>query len=571
MKKLKLVQLSLILSLILMVFGSITIQSNGVVLSSLPFKDEGSFTGFSYVAVSDQVDTKFHALTELSKIYNSPIANLKLERNDINVDLSGTNVISDIVGVRDYINPIIANNTWNTATSAETNTSAVNPTFTTPAASSKDTEFAFSVTTGSDVAASVSQTTITAITELSEDLDGDGVFEETGLGEKDHWRNIDENTMLYFSIGAIDMTANTGNASLKFVFETTAANDYNISVVLHTGSGDTGWTGLTSSADDGATWNFYDIVTGVHLAQMIPMDELLTDDLGDSTAIQGLTRLELKLTVTENDTTDMEIQVRNIAFFTQGDLVGVTDNQDGDDDFDFNDANGIPANSQDDTDLLITEVTELAVDTYDFLVPLESTIFNGDELSTEFRKLEFTGVATLIASDVEVTSQLTEGAFLITSTLVFRTTELKDITTASRLPTWTNLFHNMTVENDFLIDTSDSDLNFQFYEIDDVDELDSFGSVWIGVSDADVIQFDIADPSASDGAKQDIIYSWTSPVEIEFVAAVDGVAVVAEEGALSSFFQSLIRLLEDIPLIGGILIAALGVVGIRKAMNSNNK
>lgn len=556
-------------AIFLMVFFGATVQTNAVTISTLPFKDEGSMQGFSYTAVSEQVDTKFHALTELSKQYDMPIAAMKFERNKISVELSGTNVISEIEGVRDYINPIIANNTWNTATMAESNATATDGVYTTPAASAKDTELAMSLTTGADVAVSVSTTTITAITDLAEDLDGDGVFGETGLGEKEHWRNVDENTMLYFNIEAIDLTADTGWVRLRFIFETTAAADYNVSVVLNTGSGDTSWSGLTSSADNEASWNFYDVVTGVTLAQMIPMDELLTDDLGDSPPIQGLDKIELTIFALANDTTDFEISVRNLAFFPQGELVAITDNQDGDDDFDFSDTNGVPVNSQDDTDLLITTVTEGATESYDSTVALESSILDGEELTNEFRKIEFSGTATIQATGKSVITSTTTGAFLVESTFVLRTSELKDITTASRRPTWSNMLHNMTVEDDFLIDTSDPDLNFQSYDIDDVDELDSFGSVWIGVDDGDEIQFDIADPSSVDGAKQDIVYSWTSPQSISFVEAI-GVAIVEEVGAIQGAINGLISFLEGLGDVGALLIGILGIIGIRKVIQSRN-
>ena len=557
-------------AIFLLVFFGATVQTNAVTISTLPFKDEGSMQGFSYTAVSEQVDTKFHALTELSKQYDMPIAAMKFERNKISVELSGTNVISEIEGVRDYINPTLANNTWDTATMVESNTSATDGVFTTPAASAKDTELAFSLTTGADVAASVSTTTITSRTGLGEDLDGDGVFQETGLGEKDHWRVVDENTMLYFNIEAIDLTADTGWVRLRFIFETTAAADYNVSVVLNTGSGDTSWSGLGSSADNEASWDFYDVVTGVTLAQMIPMDELLTDDLGDSPAIQGLDAIELTLFAEANDTTDLEISVRNLAFFPQGELVAITDNQDGDDDFDFADTNGVPVNSQDDTDLLITEVTEGATESYDSVVAIESTILSSDELTNEFRKIEFSGTATIQATDESVVTSTTEGAFLVETTFVLRTSELKDITTASRRPTWSNMLHNMTVEDDFIIDTSDPDFNFQSYDIDDVDELDSFASVWIGKDDGDEIQFDIADPSSTDGAKQDIVYSWTSPQSVTFVEAV-GVAVVEEIGGIQGAINGVIEFLEGLGELGALMIGILGIVGIRKVVNSRNK
>ncbi len=536
-------------------------QGLGVTLTSLPFKDEGAFSGFSWTAVSDKIDTKYNALTEGSNAISLPIKDLEFKRNLISVDLSGTNVISNIDGAGVYIEPVIANDTWESYSLTEGDATSPNPTVSGPSASESNTKIDFSMTTASGI-----NTTnlVTSRFYAKEDLDGDGVFNEAGLGEKHYWRSVSSTTILYFNIQFNTLAADTGYVYLRYVFKTTSGT-YNVTVQFNSGSGDTAWSNLGSSSDSLATWNIYDVVSGVTIAEMIPMADLLTDDIGDSPSIQGLDQIELGLYNPGNASTTISITVRNLAFFDSSTLVGITDNTDGDSDYDYANANGVPENIWDDTDLLVTKITEGATESFDYTVPLEDNIVDGSELAIEFRKIKFTGEAVLTPRDIDVQSESSGNNYLVTVSFVFYTLELNDIKTSARLPTWSNFYHNLTIETDYLADTTDLDLNFKSYVIDNLDKLDTFQTIFIGHSDSDEVQFDITDPSSTTGASQSIEYSFLSPVSISY-SAPSGAAVEGEQGLIDKFFGFIDQTWQGIVA----LVTAVAVwIGIKKKTSSS--
>jgi len=297
-------------------------------------------------------------------------------------------------------------------------------------------------------------------------------------------------------------SSNAGTyGAINLIFDRNTGTDYTVSIRSFQGAGDSGWSGVGGSADDGAVFNAYD-ADGIDLSLSIPLGSLYIEDSSELGDIIGLDIIRIFSNIAAaND--GMNITSANIAAYTN--QPAVTDRIDNDDDFDYNDAGNIASGVHDsDSDFLYTKITEGGTEAYDSLLALNKDIQNSITLLHNARKLVFSGVAIIkpygTSSSVPYTGT---SYYQTTESATFDTRWINDNTFESfaNVFVWGDVKMNVTIDNDVLqFDRNYEENLVKWYLPSQLDKTDDFKGAW---DDTDVqgtstpfseVQYDIATP-----------------------------------------------------------------------------
>jgi hypothetical protein len=290
----------------------------------------------------------------------------------------------------------------------------------------------------------------------------------------------------------------------RLVFQTTST-DYTVTVRHHYGAGNAGWDLTTSN---GATINYYD-TNNTYISTIVPLSEIIDEDTESIAAIQGLDYIDVYANTSVNSEA-MNIRVKNIAAFQN--WPSVDDRDDDDDDRDWNDANNIFANSQDDETLIQSVITEAGTDTVDNLMELNANKEGSMTFLSNARYVSFGGVFALYPTtgSCPPSTYISTGKYLTTETLQFDTRTIDDFTTFTNHLTWTDYQFNITFDDDIFWDTTDYEENLYSFTVEGLDKKSTWKSTWetSGLGDGSEIQYNVADPSTTTGSLFDIIHGY---------------------------------------------------------------
>lgn len=289
---------------------------------------------------------------------------------------------------------------------------------------------------------------------------------------------------------------------IAFIFETTGS-DYSIIVKHAYTSGDSGWSDLDSSAENQATLTYYD-ANGTTIATILPVDEILDADLGDDPDLKGLK--STKITFFGGADKQHNIEIYNMAVFTQ--KPAFSDRLDDDIDWDIDASAIFSTFVWDDTDFLVTKVTEGTTESYDNTIDLKASVEDGATPLVKFRKLQLGGVFSMPPTTYSMSSSAISGGYKTTMDMWFKTTGLYTYfsdTTTSNYFSWSTCQFNVTLGDDVLIGSYTGFENqiVSFY-VDGVDKTTAFDDVWDVSSDDTEVQYDISDPNTSTGSQQQV-------------------------------------------------------------------
>ena len=404
----------------------------------------------------------------------------------------------------------LANATWNTATSD-------GATITTePTANAAETLVTFLATSNATSVAQYGQ----ALSYFAWDGNDDGDYVDTAdRGYLPH----DENVFILINN---EMTttdsADSAYSTVEIILETTTSTDYTVIVKFWEKAGDAGWDFTTSN---GATLEIFDcsgqpIVTTLDVAAILEADS-------ESVAILGSDQLKQYL-YTEVASKTVQNELKNVAYFDS--QPAFTDASDNNNDWDM-DGTDEYISGIDSTDFLFTIITQDTTDTFDN--SQELLIDQSGSISTVIpaRYLYFTGVMAMFpdAGSSFSSSTVSSGKYLTTESLSFDTRIISDLDTLANVLSVSTWKFNVTLDDAVMWDTDHYENNIESFIINGLsNKFETFKTAWTVTADDSEVQFDLADPSTTDGDLDALTLKYFTKVNYD----AGGVVVVG--GAVSS-------------------------------------
>jgi len=463
-KKLMILPLIAVLMIGLMV---VPVQAAGNVT---PLKAKSTLTGASLTLFDSDYNSKDYAIVSGNQLnLDKIITGLVIPKEDAFVDLSETTLVSDpaIDSASDFY-PSFINNTFNSAVESTPADVLVSAQLSGAYADTRmDANVVFN-TSGVETA--------TWYSYLASDENGDGDYEDAA--DRHYRTSIGKSgQILYWNVMADWNDTDADNyVKTTWSFKTTGASDYDFEIIQRDGNGDAAWSNIDSSGENTITLTLYD-TDGVAIALMAGMDELLQMDLGDNPVISGLNEIIIEVG-TDNAAMEVDVRVNNFAVFN--DFPAITDNSDNDDDWDLDgEVGGLMIGVHDDNDFLITAITEDTTDTYSSQVPLYTDIeVSPYTMPQDAKRITFSGNLYFYPQEWSSVSVAQGGYYETTESWSFDTTTLDDLQTTANVLTFTDVYYNMTLTEDLLVDEwdsfEDSLLSFEFEGTDKVEELRSY-------------------------------------------------------------------------------------------------
>lgn len=312
----------------------------------------------------------------------------------------------------------------------------------------------------------------------------------------------------WFYIGVETDFSSSPNAGtygqISLVFERSSGTDYTVSIRMYEGSGDTGWSGVGSTADDSAVFKAYDS-DDAFIGISIPIGTMFAEDSSETGTIVGLDYPEAKI-VLAGASDSVQLTVKNLAVFNN--QPALTDRTDDDDDFDDRNSAGIAAGVHDsDSDYLFTKITEGATESYDSKIALNNDLNGWIPTLVSIRYARFDGYASIQPSTGTSTSVAVSGTnyYLTTETISFDTRDIDALTTFSNIYSWGNVQFNITIDDSVFPFTTNYEENLVSFTVNQLDKYNTFKSAWEadGVSGStspkSEVQYDLTDPDTTTG------------------------------------------------------------------------
>lgn len=512
-------KLALMLSMIFLLgIMAAAIPVSGASVST-PLKAKHTLTGATLTAFDSDYDSRDFLIASGSQLdLDKVIVGLILPDEDVSVNLAETSLMSDasIDSESDFSRTFI-NSSYNDAVESTAADVAVDSQLSSSFADVRmDANVRFNTS---------SAETATWYSYLATDVNGDGDYEDSA---DEHYRTSigGQGQILYFNMMADWNVSDADNyAKLIWSFETTGSADYDVEIVLYTGTGDSAWSNVDSAGEDKITLSLYDTDAEV-IALGMEISELIQMDLGDNPPISGLDEIIVEVG-TNNAAAEVDVRINNIAVF--GDMPAATDRTDNDEDWELDGASGgLWTGLHDDNDFLITSVTEGASETYDYTVPLYNKIETSPYAMPQDAKIiQFTGNMYYLPQEWSVSS-VAKGAFWETTELwTYDTTDIDDLKTPSNVITWGDTYYNMTLSQSVIYDDwEDFEDSLISFEMEGTDKTEEVRNLWDGATEDDFkIAYDGTNPDGTTGSSYDIKVVYNTDEKYDEEA---GVAVIAD-------------------------------------------
>jgi hypothetical protein len=374
----------------------------------------------------------------------------------------------------------LGNASWNTATSD-------GMTVTTEAtANSAETLVTFKGTSNATAVAQYAQ----ALSYFAWDGNDDGDYVDTAdRGYLPHDENI---FILVNNEMTSEDTDDSAYSTVEIILETTTSTDYSIILKFWEKAGDSGWDFTTSN---GATLEFFDcsgspIVTTLDIAAILEADSESVAILGSDYFKQYVYR--------ETASKYVQNELKNIAYYTS--QPAFTDDVDGDSDWDM-DGSDEYIDGIDGTDFLFTIITQDTTDTYDSSQELLADQSGSIITKVPARYLYFTGAMAVYpdAGSSYGSSTIESGKYLTTESLSFDTREINSLDSLANVLSVSTWKLNMTLEDSICWDTDHYVNNLVAFSDNGIDKFEVLKTAFTVTVDDSEVQYDIADPSTSDG------------------------------------------------------------------------
>lgn len=496
-----------------MILASMPVQA---VVATTPMKAKHTFTGATLTAFDSDYDARDFLIASGNQLdLDKVTAGLILPDDVCSVNLAETSLKSDpaIDSESDFSSTFV-NNTYDNAVESTDANVAVDSQLTSSYGNTRMGATVRFNTSGAETATWTSY--------MATDSNEDGDYEDSA---DRHWRTSigGSGQVLYWNALADWNVTDTDNfMSITWSFETVGANDYDVIIIFMTGSGDSAWSGISSSADNSITLTLYD-TDNQAIALGMSLQELDQMDLGDSPVISGLDEIIVQVG-TDNANAEVDVRINNFCVFTE--IPSITDGTDNDDDWDLNGATGgLWSGAGDDNDFLVTSVTEGATEAYDSEVALYNKIETSPYAMPQDAKIiTFTGNMYYYPQEWSVSSVSKSGYYETTELWTFDTTAINDLKTPSNVIAWTDTIYNMTLSQEVLYNSyEDFEDDLLSFELEGTDETEELRALWDSANDDNYkVAYDGTNPDTSTGSSYDfeLIYNSDSAWEDEGGVAV---------------------------------------------------